>query len=546
MGADGTIAHRISGGHYAGLPATAVTVTILETTETRVPLEAPPEAFELSALTVTGGEPMYPAFASDIRHYAIRCADSNTFDVAAASTLSGAQLTLLHDDASRNQVSTDTLRAQVTVGANHDIAIELRDGASKTVYVVHCIPPDTSRFRVITHTDGASGGLLFINAAPNAAEWGAPVIVDYHGVVRYVHPTVGRDFRPWPTGPTIDGRQVAYSIITRQGIRVLGAAFNDIRYVQTAASHPIDWHDFALSENSFLFIAFVAAVRDYSTWDASLPTAVEVHDSVIVEVPFDGGEPHQWNSWEHLKIVPDCAVLRSTGEYAHLNSLQLVDGDVIASFRGCAQVTKLGRSSGSWNVQWKLGGSAPPRDAATEYLEITGDPLAEFCGQHHVTLFDTGEGEHILLFDNGNHCIGSRKQSATLSRVVEYDISSGTHASFVREYRRPAGHGYSPYAGGAVRLENGNWLISWGSTKGRSRSPPGNRSSDPRLLEDCVQRPLGNVSRATRMLQHESCIHNVCRLSLSCSVRGLFVHPAGCSAEQADQTDDAADDAGQQ
>ena len=86
----------------------------------------------------------------------------------------------------------------------------------------------------------------------------------------------------------------------------------------------MDSHDFVLTANSFLFISYKAGARDYHDWNDEqgnpFSDSEEVEDSVISEVSFDGVDLHQWNSWDHLKIEPDCRVLRFTGEYAHLNS----------------------------------------------------------------------------------------------------------------------------------------------------------------------------------------------------------------------------------
>ena len=108
----------------------------------------------------------------------------------------------------------------------------------------------------------------------------------------------------------------------------------------------------------------------------------------------------------------------------------------------------------------------PPRDSDTATLSIVGDRAGEFCGQHHATVTSSGS---LLLFDNGNLCHGPRKNRQRFSRVVEYDVSSGTQATFVAEYRRPAGHGHTDTQGAVTLLDrNDHWLISWGSTQGRT------------------------------------------------------------------------------
>ena len=426
-------------------------------------------ALELASLALAGAGTMYPAFDRGIRHYAVRCSDATAVTVTAKSALSGARVTLLRADSDDNVTGVDTLAAQVTVGGGHDVAIELSAGGETERYVVHCIPTDFPTIRILTKTAGASDGLLFVSVGGDAS--GYDMIVDYHGVPRYHSAAPGWMFRPHANGPRIAGKQVRYSRLSTTAAYLMGA---DFKVIETVTYDALDRHDFVLGPTSYLFIRYVTATRDASEWDENLPSDMLVTDSVITEVPYGaGGTTTHWNSWEHLKISPDCRLSASVSEYAHLNSVQLVDGDVVASFLGCAQIVRLDRSSGSWSVEWQLGGSAPPRDSATEYLEIEGDPLDGFCAQHHATLTDN---QRVLLFDNGTYCTGPRKSQPAVTRVVEYDISSGTQAVFAREYRRPAGHGYSEFLGGVVTLANGNWLIAWGGPS-LDRTSPNDRTA---------------------------------------------------------------------
>ena len=219
-------------------------------------------------------------------------------------------------------------------------------------------------------------------------------------------------------------------------------------------------------------MSYYPAVRDLSDFgcpDGDGPTrqcstAEPADDSVIQEVTPDGGMVFEWNSWDHVKIA-DCTIHRFPNDYAHLNSLHELEGDIVAGLRGCAQVLRIERATGA--VVWQLGGTEPMRDdrvapstGATRYLPVVDDPEGEFCGQHHVTATPGGS---LLMFDNGNHCLGARKDRPLVTRIVEYDISSGTGARFVREYRLPEADGFAASGGGVTALANGNWLITWGN-----------------------------------------------------------------------------------
>ena len=431
-----------------------------------------PEELELSSLQVIAIGPlsltMYPAFDPDIHHYALPCTSPATLQVTAVAKRSGATLTLLREDSDNNQTATGSLHADVIVSDNEAVVIRLTDTDGTATYVVHCLPGDFPTLSVLPGAAAPTGGLLFITIP------GYYAIVDYNGVPRFrSHTRINKPwasqpkvFRPHSDGPVVRGKRVKYSVIADQTAILLDADFQQIRAARPPAGPPMDPHDFVLGMDSFFFISYVAATHDFRIWDDDFDEPVEVQDSVISEVSFAGDDAgsvrKEWNSWDHLKIVPDCVPSGLPGEYAHLNALQLVDGDIIASFRGCSQVVRIDRSSGTWALQWQLGGTDPPRSSDTEYLEIVGDPLGEFCGQHHATLTDSGR---LVLFDNGVECLGSRKDSEVVTRVVEYDLSSGTEARFIREYRRAAGHGISEGQGGATVLDNGNWLIAWGTTE---------------------------------------------------------------------------------
>ena len=264
-------------------------------------------------------------------------------------------------------------------------------------------------------------------------------------------------------------------------------------------------HDFLIMENgNYLVMSYYPRQRDFSDFTCEgAPCSVTEGtptDSIIQEVTPDGQQVLLWNSWEHVKIE-DCTIHRFPKDYAHLNSLHELEGDIVAGLRGCAQVLRLERDTGA--VVWQMGGTEPmridrpaPMTGAAEYLELVNDPLGEFCGQHHVTATPAGS---VLMFDNGNHCLGRRKDLTPVTRIVEYDISSGTEARFVREYRLPEADGFAASGGGVTELENGNWLITWGNNGPNIAvsevDPAGNEIFRMRMSKDGAQYGTGRVYR---------------------------------------------------
>jgi hypothetical protein len=464
-----TMEHSVSGGDYAGHPAQAVTVSITE---------APPP--RLNRLQVTGGSTMYPTFESDTLHYALTCENATSLQVTAEPNRLRTTLTLLRDDSDRNIASTGTLSTQVMVNSDHDIAINVSDGNETTTYVVHCIPTDFPTVKVLKKTTEASqDSLLFVTPRYklNDKTYGYTAILDYNGVPRLhldVAQRVERNFRRhghpdgwyavarrYPGGPNFE--MVLYN-----------DQFEQLDVVRAASPlTATGGHEFLFHGDNRLFISFNPATRDFEPYGGS--SDQNTRDSIIQEVSPQGTEVYQWNSWDYrtvMQLGDDCTLEQWPGEYAHLNSLQVIDGDIIASFRRCSQILRIDWSDpGRGTVKWKLGGTAPEEDTGVQHLKIVGDDGGdnEFCGQHQATLMPDGK---LILFDNGIYCSGPRKADRTFSRVVEYDISSGTHAQFVRQYRRASKYGYTDTQGGVTVLDdNTRWLIAWGSIFGSSVPP---------------------------------------------------------------------------
>ena len=453
-----TIRHTVSGGDYAG-EAASVTVTIAAALRRERP------ALELGSLQVTGGGTMYPDFAGGVHHYGVTCADGVTLQVTAQALSSAAQVTLLRADPDDNQVSLNgNLDVAVAVSDDTDIAIELSAAGDTITYVVHCIPAGFPDINILKKTEDVSDGLLLVTPHYALADpVGYVAIVDNNGVPRFRRYQVGENFRRHADGPLIDGKRVRYSISELGSANLLDEQFEVIGSVQVVAPlNSTGYHDFLITdEGNYLFISYQRATRDLCAGKPT-PCPEYVFDSVIQEVTPRGIEVFRWNSWDHLKLA-DC---RPREDYAHLNSLYLAAGDIIASFRHCSQVLRIDGRSGA--VVWQMGGSTPLRDPDTKHLPIVNDDEGEFCGQHQATLTAAGT---IVLFDNGNHCRGPRKEkSPQLTRVVEYDISSGTQAVFMRDFTLGADHGYTVYTGGVTVLGNGHWLIAWGNVDRRSPS----------------------------------------------------------------------------
>ena len=486
-----TFTVTLSNAPRARLSASFATGTIADDDDSTTPDPMGPgdsTPLELSSLEVTGGGTMYPPFDADTLHYALTCDGSPTLGVTAATARAGAHLTLLRADAADNEVSTTgPLSASVTVGGDHDVAIAVSDDGETRTYVVHCLPDSFPTVNILTKTGQVKDGLLLLT--PTYGGYHDRVtflaVLDNNGVPRFHRLLTDTNF--WAMNFKYHGGG-RYSVARRPALNLADSSFgnwridlldNTLRVTSTVStvsplSHT-DGHDFQITSGGhYVMLAYDEELRDFSEYGKS--ASERTHDSVIQRRTAAGASQFTWNSWDYrdvLQVGNDCRVGIWPDTYAHLNGLQLLaDGDFVASFRGCAQVLRIDGSTGA--VDWKLGGTAPPVDSDTEFLELVehsdDDVIEEFCGQHHVTLTSSNT---VVMYDNGVQCIGARKASAAFSRAVEYDISSGTQADYLREYRLPATHGYFPFRGGVHVLEgfggSVHWLISWGgSATGRT------------------------------------------------------------------------------
>ena len=461
----------------------------------------------LSMLHVSGDVEMHPAFDASVLHYSLRCADGTALQVTARAEEESATLRLLHD----GRTAIGSVTAPVTVNHDHDLAIEVTDRHGTATYYLHCIPPDFPDIDIETRTAAVSDGLLLMTPSVRRSDKSFLAIVDNNGVARWVmRPNVrARQFRRY-----FDGR---YSFAERgadgnEAIVILDAALNRIdtaRLVAPLLPEHTGGHDFLIAENgNYLLMSYYPAERDLGgltcPGEDGAPrrcsTMEPADDSIVQEVTPEGAEVFLWNSWDHVKIN-DCTVHRFPNDYAHLNSLHELDGDIVVGLRGCAQALRIERATGA--VVWQIGGSLPmradrpaPTTGPTRYLPVSGDPLGEFCGQHAVTATPAGT---LLMFDNGNHCLGARKDLPPVTRIVEYDISSGTEARFVREYRLPEADGLAASGGGVTALPNGNWLITWGNSGPMIAvsevDPAGNEIFRVSMTRDGERYGTGRVSR---------------------------------------------------
>ncbi len=417
---------------------------------------------------------MRPEFSPDILHYAVGCEESDTMTLDFSAATAGTRVAV-------NGVQADDQNATVgvPVDGDSDVPITLTTGSTgaHTTYVVHCMDSRHPAIERIGNEPGASTELISISAQDeptrNVVRATYLAIIDANGVPRWQQRLPNSrtvHFKAHPDG------KYPYSYGEAPEIVILDENLDVVERVTTTDDlQHTGTHDFVIRENgNYVFEAYEPATRDFSAYtdadDNPYNTMQATDDSVIEEVNPAGRRVFFWNSWDDM-YLNDCLQHRFPRDYAHINSVQVVDeADIIASFRGCSQVWRIDRETQAG--EWLLGRSNRS-DAEWEsqkgirVLKIVGDPHGEFCGQHSARLIPNG---HLLLFDNGNQCLEdpetgeTQRPNSEFSRVVEYALDPDNgEAVFVRQHcpgntcdRLSASQGH------IHRMDSGHWLISWG------------------------------------------------------------------------------------
>ena len=468
-------------------PVAADTDTFLRVTATyddehgsgKVVREVPPNVVlgplltGLSAETTASPTKTYlaltPTFDAETLHYRIGCAESDTITLS-LSAAAGARVAV-----NGVQAGSGAGTASVSVDAFSEVPVTVAgsDGAS-TTYVLHCFKADLQDLTAIKRTAGAMEDLLMFRRLHTL------VIVDTNGVPRFLRASPAATyFRFQRVG---EAGEYRYSWSSNSAQVILDEDLNFLRSVMTQPPLTVTgYHDQWLLENGdSLLMAWEPATRDLSNLPFPDPdgqpygTSEQMRDSAIQIVTPSGQALFTWNSWGNM-LIEDCTTHRFPDDYAHINGLQMVDGLIVASLRGCGKVLAIDPNLNTGDkVVWRVGQSNlsaeewAVRDIGPAPLPIINDPEGEFCGQHGAQVLPNG---NLLLYDNGHPCVinpwtneSIGRQTGVFSRAVEYamDLTNG-EAVFQRDHSlHGARNLIGPANGHVVVLDNGDWLISWG------------------------------------------------------------------------------------
>ena len=441
-------------------------------------------ADRLTALTVSttdsaanSGHALRPSFDAGILHYSIGCAATDTMTLTPTAG-SGVRISI-----NGTQVTSGESRT-AAVDADSEVRVTLAAASgAATTYFVRCLSGNLLDMTATT-ASGATGVIedLIMFGVEKESERSI-AIVDSNGAVRFHDMDAnwgGGYFRAaWVSA----AGEYRYSYRRRGGgqhWQVLDQNLEFIANVGTVAPlTDTNQHDFALlDDGNYLLMAYEPVERDLSELTfGTFGTSVRMRDAAL-QIRTPGGTPLlTWSSHDAIPFE-DCSPKfpPEQADYAHVNTLQMVDGDIVASFRGCNTVLRIDPDdASSHKVVWRVGltnlsdeqwdglgkGPAP--------LAIIGDAEGQFCGQHGSSLLPNG---HLILFDNGALCMDDpwldtqllARPGGEFSRALEYalDVDNG-EAVFLRDHSLGGARAKTARVHGHVeKLPNGDWLIGWG------------------------------------------------------------------------------------
>ena len=417
---------------------------------------APTRSMEVSGTEVG----MYPDFEPGVARYAVTTTAATQGVVtvrASTSDLNGRIRINGRPDAD----GAVTLRG---LEDGDEISVFITDTAGTRAYALVYLPAGFPELDVVTKQPGIMRGRvgLTLSRWDGSDTPNFEVVLDSFGVPAYVWSTMrgSLDLKRQPNGNYSASRPTETSGRTGSAIVELDSAFREVSRYETIGLIDTDGHDSILkADGGRILVGY-----------EDNPESGKV-DATIQEVDPDGDVVFTWNSKDYIDPAVDSVVPSSNPDYAHINSIFIMDdGDILASFRHLSQVLKIAWSDhdgyARGDIVWRLGG----RSSDFTFVDdpYPGGP----CAQHTAGQLPNG---NILIFDNGSGgffgdlCVdpsnpGGPTIGRTQTRITEYALNETDEtATLVWDYSVPGR--FAGFAGSGERLGNGNTLVGWAAAR---------------------------------------------------------------------------------
>lgn len=285
-----------------------------------------------------------------------------------------------------------------------------------------------------------------------------PMIIDDQGELVYFRPsTEAADFRvqthlgepvlTWWEGPFNAGGYTEGTNV------ILDGNYREIARVPAGNGYQADLHEFKLSDRGTAYLTIYKTVLvDLSPWGG--PKRGAVLDSIAQEVDVESGEVvWEWHSLGNVPVnetyIPFPESPTEAFDYFHINSVnEDDDGNILISGRNTFSVVKVDKETG--DTIWTLGG----KNSDFEMGEGTN-----FSFQHDALRQDDGT---ITLYDNASTYGQQPTYPASRGIAIELDEEEMTAELARPALEHPDGL-LAPSQGNMQKLENGNFLVGWGS-----------------------------------------------------------------------------------
>ncbi|HEY6171375.1 MAG TPA: aryl-sulfate sulfotransferase [Candidatus Kapabacteria bacterium] len=259
---------------------------------------------------------------------------------------------------------------------------------------------------------------------------------------KYLQATTGTGFRMQTNGT------LSFYSESEQKFYILDSNLNTIKTVGATNGYQTDDHELVyLPNGNYILIALTHRQQDMSPITPGGSELATIVGNIIQEYDENGNIVFEWLTDHHFKITDVTHVDLTTDriDYCHANAVDVDhDGNLLLSSRHLDEITKINRTTGE--IIWRWGGK-------NNQFTFINDTLG-FSHQHSIRVIPNG---NYILFDNGNF------HNPPVSRVCEYIIDTASMtATLVREFRHSPDL-YSLAMGSIQYLDNGNWLIGWGS-----------------------------------------------------------------------------------
>jgi hypothetical protein len=414
---------------------------------------------------------LIPAFDRSVHDYVARCDAETPLRLRVRAPRGGSAAV---DGGPRRH---GRFRERVAVAEGRRVTVASRSAGRTARYHVRCLPREFPEWKA-TRSGRTQAGYYLVTPSRGATNSRFVAMFDPNGVpVWWYHaPTATFDASLLRNG------HVAYSVYfpgDNFGFR-RGQAYNEltlsgrrVRRIRTKGV-PTDVHDLQrLPNGNFLVLAYKP--RDgVDLTSQGGPANATVVDGVVQEITPSGRRVFQWNSKDHVALDErgpsgplnkDNRFKLTDGRKAwdifHINSVEPHgDGELLISARATSALYNIDRSSGE--ILWKLGGTETPQSLDFAGERRTG-PV--FGGQHDARVLRDGT---VTVYDNA---LGRGAPPRAVRYRLDTDAGTATLLEDIRDPDIPE----SIFAGGARRLDGGNWVISWGGVESIGEYRPGGR-----------------------------------------------------------------------